>query len=292
MNAPDIDAAAQFLAGSARVLDRRRFERLFHGGDARGVRDAVAAYRTADAGFGFGLEPDGRSPESQPAAIELALRTLDEADAWDDELVAGACDWLQAHAPAEGGASFAEPSVAGWPHAPWWVAEDGAGGLKPASLASTGQIAGTLHTRKVQHPWLDRATEWLWSRIAELTAPGAYDIRGVLRFLQYVPDRDRASDSLPTAGRLLLGGGLVALDPGAPGEVHGPLDFAPLPGSMARSLFEPEVINAHLDHLARGQRGDGGWTFNWPAWSPAAEMEWRGSVTVDALRILRAAGRC
>jgi hypothetical protein len=30
---PDVDAAGQFLAANARVLDRRRFERLFLGGD-------------------------------------------------------------------------------------------------------------------------------------------------------------------------------------------------------------------------------------------------------------------
>ncbi len=48
--APDLDAAAQFLAATARVLDRRRFERLFAGGDARPVRDAVVAYRTRTAG--------------------------------------------------------------------------------------------------------------------------------------------------------------------------------------------------------------------------------------------------
>ena len=35
---------------------------------------------------------------------------------------------------------------------------------------------------------------------------------------------------------------------------------------------------------------DGGWTFNWLAWSPAAEREWRGFLTVDALRLLRANG--
>jgi len=30
VTAPDLDAAAQFLAANARVLDRRRFDRLFH----------------------------------------------------------------------------------------------------------------------------------------------------------------------------------------------------------------------------------------------------------------------
>src|SRR5207253_7405596 len=116
----DLAAAAQFVAGHARVLDRRRFERLFSGSDARPVRDAVAAFRNADGGFGHALEPDGRTPGSQPAAVAQALRTLHEADAWDDELVGRACDWLQDTAPDEGGATFVLPSIEGWPHAPWW----------------------------------------------------------------------------------------------------------------------------------------------------------------------------
>jgi hypothetical protein len=188
MSKPDMDAAAQFLAASGRTLDRRRFERLFAGGDAAPVRAAVAAYRNSDGGFGHGLEPDCRTPASQPAAIAVALRTLDEADAWDEGLAGGACEWLAAHAPAQGGAAFVEPTADGWPHAPWWVADP----AHPASPISTGMIAGTLHARKAAHPWLDRATELLWSVIGEMTAPGAYDMRGVLRFLDHVPDRDRA----------------------------------------------------------------------------------------------------
>jgi hypothetical protein len=103
MSIPDIDAAEQFIAARGRVLDRRRFERLFRGGEAQPVRDAVAAYRNPDGGFGHGLEPDARGPGSQPAAAELALRILHEADAWSAELATGACDWLAATAPAEAG---------------------------------------------------------------------------------------------------------------------------------------------------------------------------------------------
>ena len=92
-------------------------------------------------------------------------------------------------------------------------------------------------------------------------------------------------------GPLLTERGPVALDPDAAGETYSPLDDAPLPDSLARRLFDAETIAAHLDLLASGQREDGGGTFNWPAWSPVAEREWRGSVTVDALRVLRANGR-
>jgi hypothetical protein len=287
MTKPNIDAALQFLAARARVLDRRRFERLFADGGTEPVRDAVAAYRNPDGGFGHALEPDCRAPASQPAAIEMALRILDEAGAWDAGVVVPACDWLQSHAPEEGGSAFVEPTVAGWPHAPWWVPEDG----HPASLISTGLIAGTLHARKVAHPWLDKATELLWSRIDELGSVGPYDMHGVLRFLDHVPDRDRARQAAERVGSKLLADGIVTLDPDAPGEIHTPLDFAPLPGSVARPLFGDQVINAHLDHLAAGQQDDGGWTINFLAWSPAAEAEWRGFVTVGALQVLRANGR-
>jgi hypothetical protein len=91
---------------------------------------------------------------------------------------------------------------------------------------------------------------------------------------------------------LILGPDMVAMEPGATGEVHTPLDFAPLPDSVARDLFGESVITAHLDHLAAAQHDDGGWMFNWLAWSPAAGREWRGAVTVDALQLLRANGRC
>jgi len=288
MKTPDIDAAAGFLAASGRILDRRRYERLFAGEGACPVRDAVAAYRNDDGGFGHGLEPDGRAPGSQPAAVELALRILHEADAWDEELAAGACDWLERTAPAEGGATFVAPSISGWPHAPWWQPEEGL----PASLISTGRIAGTLHARGVQHPWLTKATELLWSRVERLGPVGPYDLLGVLSFLEHVPDRAQAEAAFEQVGQRLLQPDLIALDPDAPGEVHGPLDYAPLPESLARRLFDQETITAHLDHLAGAQHQDGGWMFNWPVWSPLAELDWRGSVTVDALRVLRANGRC
>jgi hypothetical protein len=284
---PDFDAAADFLAGHARVLDRRMFQRLFSGGAAEPVRDAVAAYRNADGGFGHALEPDCRAAASQPAAVEMAMRIMDLADAWDERLVRDAIDWLTAIAPAEGGAAFIQPSVSEGPHAPWWVPAEG----HPASLIQTGQIAAMLYAREFAHPWLDGAARVMWSGIETLTSPNGYEMFGVLAFLEHVPDRKRAEDAFDRIGPLLLSSGLVALDPAAEGETFGPLDFAPLPGSIARRLFDAPTIDAHLDHLAGAQRDDGGWMFNWPSWSPAAEADWRGFITVDALRVLRANGR-
>lgn len=113
----------------------------------------------------------------------------------------------------------------------------------------------------------------------------------MVKFLDCVPDRDRAERVFATAGPLLLDCKLVELDPDAPGEIHGPLEFAPRPDSLARRLFDAATIDAHLDHLARAQLDDGGWTFNWLAWSPAAAADWRGFMTVEAVSVLKANGR-
>jgi hypothetical protein len=285
----DLKAAGQFLAGTGRVLDQRRFELLTSGGDTTPVRDAVAAYRNSDGGFGHALEPDCRCPDSQPAAAAMALRILDEADAWDTGLVREACDWLERNPAAGGGATFVEPGLAGWPHAPWWVPLDG----RPPSPIQTGMIAATLHARAVVHPWLDRATEVMWDLIGDLSSPGPYDMLGVTQFLDHVPDRVRAQQAFEKAGPLLLDGKLVELDPAATAgaEAHGPLEFAPRPGSLGRQLFAAATIDAHLDHLAGAQQDDGGWMFNWLAWSPAAAADWRGFLTVDAVTTLMANGR-
>ena len=114
----------------------------------------------------------------------------------------------------------------------------------------------------------------------------------MLPFLDAVADRSRAERAFERLRPLVLDSGMVAYDPHAGGEVHMPLDFAPTPDSLARRLFSTEVIDEHLDALIAAQaEKDGGWRFNWPVWTPVTEPEWRGWVTVRALKILRAYGR-
>jgi hypothetical protein len=269
----DLDAAEQFLAAHARVLERRRFDHLFRGGPPGPVRDAVAAYRNDDGGF-----------------VAMALGALDEAGAWDEELVTGACDWLETVAPDGGGATFVLPDVENWPHAPWWAATEG---LRP-SETTTGQILAPLLRRGVEHPWVERATAWVWARAEDpgepAPGPGAgYDALGLVSFLNAVPDAARAEAALDGLASFVAA--VVKPDPAAGGELQSPLALAPRPGDRARRLFDPAHVDAFLDALAAAQCGDGGWMFGWPSWSPAAEADWRGVVTLDALVVLRANGR-
>jgi hypothetical protein len=282
-----LEAAAGFLWRSGRLLDRYRFAHRFLGGERTPVLAALAAYQNPDGGFGNALEPDLRGPASQPEPVEVAFWVLDELDAMDHPMVAAACDWLASVSTDEGGVPFVLPSALAHPRAPWWQTEPD----PPAALVPTAAIAGLLHKHRVDHPWGRGATAFTWRAVEAMTEPGAYEIRSVLPFLEHVDDRDRAEAAFRRVGALALERGLVALDPAAEGEVHGPLDFAPSPGAMARRLFGDEVIEAHLDHLQAAQRPDGGWTVNFPAWTEAAGLEWRAWVTVHNLGVLRAYGR-
>jgi hypothetical protein len=55
-------------------------------------------------------------------------------------------------------------------------------------------------------------------------------------------------------------------------------------------LFDEALLRRHLGALADAQEEDGGWPISWQAISPGVELEWRGAVTIKALRTLEAYG--
>jgi hypothetical protein len=288
LNADALEAAERFIWLNARVIDRLRFAHLFRDGAAAPVVAALRPYQNPDGGFGNALEPDFRGPVSQPATIDVALRVLDEAGALDDPMAAQACDYLAGITTPDGGVPFVLPSVRAYPRAPWWQPE---GDQPPGNLLPTASIAGLLLARGVRHPWVERATRFCWRAIDRLGDTNPYQARAALAFLDDTPEHDRAEQAFARIGPKILEQGLVALDPAATGEVHSPLDFAPEPDSLARRLFADEVIETHLDALVAAQRDDGGWTFNWPVWTPVVEPEWRGAITIEMLKRLRSYGR-
>ena len=80
----------------------------------------------------------------------------------------------------------------------------------------------------------------------------------------------------------------IEYDLSAPGYVHPPLDWAPVPAGFAHGLFSRHQLVEGLTALADAQRDDGGWSIKWPAISLGVELEWRGRVMIDALLTLRA----
>ena len=279
----DLTAAAQFIAGHARLLERRRFAFFAGDGSAERVVAALAAYRNADGGIGH-LEPDLRTPASQPLAVLYALEMLHEVGTDGDGLAGGALDWLRTVSNDDGGVPSVLPTALGWPHAPWLAPRDD----PPSSLLMTAGLAAAGHRLRLRHPWLDSATAFCWDRAGKALDDDPYTVRYLLSFLDAMDDRERADPLLDALAARIPADGLLRVEAGTEGEVLRPLDLAPWPGHAGRRLFQDAVIERELDTLAGGQADDGGWTFSWQAWNPAAAWEWRGAVTVDALRTLRA----
>jgi hypothetical protein len=286
----DLAAAASFMATHARVLDRRRFEYLFGQGDAGAVLAAVDGYRNADGGYGWGLEPDLRAPESQPGGALHALEVFAEVGPADRAIEV--CDWLERVSLPDGGVPFAVPVADAAGCAPFWVQAD----PTSSSLQSTAFVAGVAHRvaaadeRVAAHPWLLAATRYCLDAIAALgTAPHAIELRFAVGFIDQVFDtHDEARPLLDKLRNFIPADGLVPVAGGKDGETMRPLDFAPLPGRAARRLFDDDVIAADLRRVADGQQDDGGWTVDFDSYSPAAALEWRGYATVTAMSVLRA----
>jgi hypothetical protein len=74
----DRDAAAEFLATHARLLDRRRFDVVLHDAPPDGALAALSAYRNADGGYGWGLEADPKDTRSQPGAALHAFEVFED----------------------------------------------------------------------------------------------------------------------------------------------------------------------------------------------------------------------
>ncbi|MCY4108634.1 MAG: hypothetical protein OXG11_06365 [Chloroflexi bacterium] len=280
-----LERAEQFIWKNARLLERQMFAFHFKDGSPDSVVDALRPYQNADGGFGHALEPDIRCPDSQPVPVQHALEILDKVE-FDGEMVNAACEYLKSITTSEGGVPWLLPSAHGYPRAPWWNTDV----APPASVNPTAAIAGMLHRNRFQHEWLEGATSFCWSKIAEMELTDPHDMAVALTFLNDVPDRERADAELPRVIDQLFSFGLVA-DADAEGYVSKPLDWAPTPDHPLRKHFRDDDVAANLDVLVAGQQADGGWNITWEPISPACELEWRGGVTLDALLTLQANGR-
>jgi hypothetical protein len=284
-------AARGFLAGHARLLDRRRFELFFEGARAEHVLDALRAYRNADGGYGHGLEPDLRAPESQPAAAWHAFEVFaDVAPAVAPE-AAELCGWLDTVALPDGGLPFALPIEDPSGSAPFWAqAGPQAFSLQITAIVAANANRVAAHDPAVaDHPWLARATSCCLRAIDELeAAPEAYVLAFCVQLLDAVHDReDAAPELLARLGEYVPRDGRLAVSGGLPDEALRPVDLAPEPGRPARTLLDEAAVAADLERLAGEQKADGGWSVDFESYSPAAALEWRGYATVRAVSVLR-----
>ncbi|WP_284745713.1 hypothetical protein [Amycolatopsis sp. RTGN1] len=290
--AVNLSAAASFMATHARLLDRRRFELLSGATNADAVLAAVDGYRNPDGGYGWGLEPDLRAPESQPGGALHAFEVFEETGPTPHAALL--CDWLASVSTPDGGLPFALPVADPAGCAPFWVQADPAVATLQSTAFATGVALRVARTDQAvrEHPWLAAATEYCFREIRALTeAPHAIALSFAVGAVDAAHDfHAEAAPLLDRLAAYVSPDGLVPVAGGSDGETLRALDFAPLPDRPARALFKDAVIDAELRRLADGQQDDGGWRVDYASYSPAAELEWRGYATVRAVSILQRNG--
>jgi hypothetical protein len=281
------ERARGFVRREGRVLDQRMWDALYEGAPQQGVIDALRAYRNPDGGFGHGLEPDKRTPDSQPLDVEVAFEIMDRVGRVDEQLVRDACDFLDGLARPDGAVPIVLPSIADHPRAAHW---DEGFGFAPG-LNPTASLAGRLHRFGVEHPWRGRATDYCWGAL-ESDIPGeAHTLDDVAVFLEHVPDRARAGPLMKAVGEALPTSSWYLADPSSDDYGVPPFHFAPTPASPWRAHFDDAHIEGHLDRLERLQQPDGGWAIAWEPPSAVSVLEWRAFQTVLAVGWLLAYGR-
>jgi hypothetical protein len=287
----DLLAAAQFMAGHARPLDRRRFGVVIRGDPPEGALAALSAYRNADGGYGWGLEPDLRSTSSQPGPALHAFEVFEDILPATNPAAGELCDWLATVTLPDGGLPFALPIDDPAGSAPFWVnADPNASSLQITAVVLGGaQRVAAGDPAVASHEWLARATEYCVGAIDALgDEPFALELAFAVRLLDAIHDRhSRAEELLAKLAKHIPPSGLVPVTGGLEDEAMRPLDFAPAPDRPARELFSPQVVSAELERLAEQQRDDGGWEVDFASYSPAGSLEWRGHATVRALTILQ-----
>lgn len=288
------DDARRFVLDRARPVDRALFLHLFEGADRREVREALRAFQNDDGGFGHGMEPDFRLPDSSATATTVALQYLRDSRATsDDDLVVGAIGYLvEGFDPALDGWAPVPESVTDHPHAPWWKpSPQGAS----ASLYLDAEIVGYLHEyRELVDPAFLAARTEAVRAIVKVRAGGlgSYTALGLQRLALTVPSTLRTEifevlcDEVPTT---------IDADPEKWGN-----DFQPfwllVEGETPLTEKLASVISASLDREVARQAKDGSWPPRW-SWSDypegwqIASREWAGEQTVRTLRALRQAAR-
>src|SRR5262245_18077612 len=241
----DLSAAVSFMAAHGRVLDRRRLQLLLGNGEPDAVIAALDGYSNADNGYGWGLEPDLRAQESQPACALHALEAFGDVAPVVSPYAAMLCDWLESVTLPDGGLPFALPVADPTGLAPFWADAD----PTASSLQISAYVAGAGHRvadhdpAVAGHPWLARATRHCLDAIAAIEEePFSLVLLASLTFLDAAHDRHpEAAGLIERLGRFLPADGIVRVAGGAEDEAVRPLDFAPYPDRPVRKLFAPDV---------------------------------------------------
>lgn len=285
------EQAAAFMKHKARRLEKALFEYEFESGPFHAVLAELKTYQNDDGGFGNGLEPDLRCPESSALATTRGLEILQigEPSELRTEMILNTLDFLEdTYQPELKGWDMIPKEAENYPRAVWWnygVFRDHWGNPNADILAFLIDYRSVFKFASL-NPLIDHAMEYLLNQ-CDLS-----EMHELFCYL-HLEERLDSEQGSKIADKLeqFLDRCVDSRTGERTGYVANPLQVVHSPASPYYKKYA-EVIPAELDLLVHQQADDGSWEPNW-TWHQfekewvEARREWQGVLTLQALRTLR-----
>ncbi|MCA0985395.1 hypothetical protein LCL89_15275 [Halobacillus yeomjeoni] len=291
----DYEKAQAYIFSEGRPLEQARLLHMTKGDHSTEVMKALTSYQNPDGGFGRGIEPDFRLPNSSPLATSVALQVLVEHD--DDEeaqhMITKALRYLEQTFDQERQGWFAVPEeVNDYPHAFWWeVHEDGKSWIDANWGNPSAEIIGYLlkYEEKVHELDVEKLTQQSLQHLMSLSDfASEHELYCYLRFFELHPDRmdEGIQRKLKEGVRQTM-----VSDPEQWGNyVPTPLKFQPSPASVDLEVPKEDVVKnleAVIQNLTNRPYVSPTWEWNQyeESWNQA-KIEWQGILTLESLKWL------
>ncbi len=297
-----LEAAGRFLFNVGRELEREIFIHTFEKQNEENILKALLKYQNKDGGFGNGMEPDFRLPDSSATATSIGLRILSEyipAEMAETVLKKASAYLQKSFFESEKRWRAVPKTVNDYPHAPWWEFK-GDIGMTVIDYSwgnPTAEIVAYLLEFK---DYFEALNPKALNDIAIEKIEAKEEFKSEHEIYCYIPlykkqtdeqKKKRLEEKITRAVQQLL-----VTDREKWGEyVPKPLDFV-TENNQSTFGISDELINTHLDVLVdemeTNQHIEPTWTWGQyeEAWQKS-KQDWAAILTLKALHLLKAFGR-
>ncbi|MGM0845126.1 MAG: hypothetical protein ACQEUT_09125 [Bacillota bacterium] len=297
LSAADYERARTFILTNARPLDASLFRYLVEDGDKEEVAKELAYFQNEDGGFGNGIEPDIRMPDSSPISTTIGLQYARKLKlTGKDDSVRKALEYLmKEYDESIGGWHLVGREVNDHPHAPWWTfdGEKGHCGVHATWANPNAEIAGYLYEYADYVPveLVEKVTKRARKELQ--TSSGEMEMHDFLCYKRLMdsvhpPLKEEIEERLKKSVRKITKLNRSEWE----GYGTKPLQVADSPASPFFPLLKEEV-SENLDYEIEKLTEAGYVSPNWSwfgsydeVWK-GAEKEWSGYLTVELLRQLK-----
>lgn len=296
LTAERFNQATHFMKNKTRNLERAIFQFEFENGPYSAVLKELRTYQNTDGGFGHGLEPDLRCKESSALATTRALEILQLSPQKDEEqieMIRKALLFFEnTYNTDRYGWDIIPKEAEQSPRAIWWNYGAFADhwGNPSADIVSYFIEFQSVYKSDKLEDYINYAMDYL---VSKCDLQEMHELFCYLHLFEKLNETQRLNieDTL----HVFLDN-CVSMNPeNREGYGATPLSVVNSPSSWYYKKYAA-VIPVELDELIDQQGEDGSWTPNWTwyqfeeEWLIAKE-EWKGIITLNALRTLRGFNR-